>query len=232
MAPSLSEGIPVFLNVYDVSSNYQTQLLNAIFANKSAPYRMGGIFHAGIEVAGREWTFGFIGEGSGVKCREPRTDPQHHYRESVRLPNTRLSEEDVVGLLDELQDLYMGTSYSLLQRNCCHFAEDFCLRLGVGPLPAWLHRWGRAGDSVRKVATGFEGKIGVLCPCVVSECGTQTPMCREKNSGDCREFNRKSEGDYSPGPHCSNPQKPADIDCKGFYTDSSDTDEDVVIAHV
>lgn len=171
MAPTQAEGLPVSINVYDVSNEVKIQLLNGLFAHKSAPFKFGGVFHAAVEIAGREWTFGFTSEGTGVKSREPRTDPQHHFRETVRLPNTRLSEAEVNKEIWSLNAEYMGSTYSLLGRNCCHFAEELCQRLGVGSLPAWVHRLHRVGDGMGKVSQSFAGRIGVLCP--ISDCGAQ-----------------------------------------------------------
>lgn len=176
MAPKEElDGLPVFLNVYDVSNGTNIQLLNALIAHKNAPFKFGGVFHAGVEIGGREWTFGFCNDGTGVKWRAPRTDPQHHYRETVRLPNTRLSEAEVEKIVQRLCNEYMGATYSLLTRNCCHFAEELCQALGVGSLPAWVHRLHRVGDSLAKVSSNFEGRLGVLCPRSESEqhCGSR-----------------------------------------------------------
>merc|ERR1712194_720802 len=38
---------------------------------------------------------------------------------------------------------YPGHDYDLLRRNCTHFADDFCQRLGVGGIPGWIHRLAR-----------------------------------------------------------------------------------------
>lgn len=184
MAPLDVGGLPVYLNLYDVSNAINIQLLNGIIANKNAAFKLGGVFHAGVEINGREWTFGFVSEGSGVKAKTPRTDPQHHFRETVRLPNTRLSEKEVFELLENLSREYMGSSYSLLTRNCCHFAEDLCQQLGVGSLPPWVHRLHRVGDSIRKVSSSFEHHLGVFCP--QSESGQCAAQIQCANQGDVK----------------------------------------------
>merc|ERR1712046_102090 len=49
-----------------------------------------------------------------------------------------LSQADVNALIEELMDTWLGTSYHLLQRNCCDFSNEFCKRLGVGKVPGWV----------------------------------------------------------------------------------------------
>lgn len=169
------DGYVVNLNIYDVSNNLGIQMLNILTAHQSAPFKIGGIFHAAVEIAGQEWTFGFANRGSGVVCRNPRSDKQHHYRETVRLGRTRLTKKEITTVLQALYREYSGPTYSLLTRNCCHFAEDLCQRLGVGELPPWVHRLHRVGDSIQKVSSGFEGHLGALCP--RSESRADMPCC-------------------------------------------------------
>merc|ERR1712046_74265 len=49
-----------------------------------------------------------------------------------------LSQADVNALIEELMDTWLGTSYHLLQRNCCDFSNELCKRLGVGRVPGWV----------------------------------------------------------------------------------------------
>lgn len=72
---------------------------------------------------------------------------------------TRLSEDAIAEVISQLIEEYPGDDYDLLRRNCCHFADDFCRRLGVGGIPGWVHRLARIGArfeqlfrSVRSVA--------------------------------------------------------------------------------
>ncbi|CAE7560924.1 unnamed protein product [Symbiodinium pilosum] len=42
---------------------------------------------------------------------------------------------------------YQGRDYDTLRRNCCHFCEDLCQRLGVSKLPDWVYRLARIGAA-------------------------------------------------------------------------------------
>ena len=48
---------------------------------------LGGVFHGGVEVFGREWSFGMCeGPGvTGVYACEPAANPMYQYREAVTL---------------------------------------------------------------------------------------------------------------------------------------------------
>eukprot|EP00928_Gymnodinium_smaydae_P014937 TRINITY_DN15480_c0_g1_i2.p1 TRINITY_DN15480_c0_g1~~TRINITY_DN15480_c0_g1_i2.p1 ORF type:complete len:586 (-),score=133.18 TRINITY_DN15480_c0_g1_i2:68-1825(-) len=151
---SMREGLPVFLHVYDVSHEAVIHRLNAVLAHRRSPLKFGGIFHTGVEVAGTEWYFGYCEEGSGVRSQTPRNADLHRFRQTVDLPRTWLDETAVKELVGQLREEYNGRGYDLLRRNCCHFADDLCQRLGVGRIPGWVYRLARIGarwDAVLRI---------------------------------------------------------------------------------
>lgn len=156
-----AKGLPVFLHIYDVSQEEQIQSLNRVLAHKYSPIKIGGVFHAGVEVLGLEWCYGGSEDETvpGVSCVPPRNHPLHHYRQTITLRRTKLSEEEIGDIISSLLEEYPGDDYDVLARNCCHFADDFCRRLQVGGIPGWLHRLARIGaglDSAYQVAQGLQ----------------------------------------------------------------------------
>jgi hypothetical protein len=147
------KGLQVLLHIYDVSQDDGVHKINKWLAHKRNPLKFGGIFHAGVEINGLEWSFGMSDRESvpGISCCEPRSHPQHRYRETVVLKRSKLSAEDVSELMVQLLEEYPGHDYDLLRRNCCHFADDFCRRLGAGGIPGWVHRLARVGAGVDTV---------------------------------------------------------------------------------
>eukprot|EP00931_Biecheleriopsis_adriatica_P067620 TRINITY_DN41732_c0_g1_i1.p1 TRINITY_DN41732_c0_g1~~TRINITY_DN41732_c0_g1_i1.p1 ORF type:complete len:394 (-),score=73.51 TRINITY_DN41732_c0_g1_i1:82-1263(-) len=142
--------MPVFLHIYDVSRDEGIHKLNKVLAHKFAPLKFGGIFHAGIEVGGLEWSFGApVNESrAGIECVLPKTHKQHRYRQTLQLRPTSLKHEDIARILSQLLDDYPGDSYDLLHRNCCHFVNDFAKRIGAGKVPQWVRRLARVGALV------------------------------------------------------------------------------------
>lgn len=57
------------------------------------------------------------------------------YRESIVLGNTNCSTSKVNQILRELCREWPGNSYDLLSKNCNHFCDELCERLGVQKLP-------------------------------------------------------------------------------------------------
>jgi len=163
-ASTTQTGLPVYLHVYDITHEGKIEELNSLLAPRLSPLKLGGFFHAGIEVNGREWSFGYCTLGSGVCGLEPRTHPSHHFRETISLPSTKLSEERIAGIIKAMSSEYQGCDYSLLRRNCIHFADDFCHRLGVGGMPLWVHRLARTAewlcDGLLRISQIFEDKDG------------------------------------------------------------------------
>merc|ERR1712118_537591 len=121
--------------------------INKMFAHKRSPLKWGGIFHVGVEVGGMEWAFGYsdIESLPGISCVLPGTNPQHRFRETLIQGLTSFSPEEVADLISEFIEEWPGDDYDLLRRNCCHFADEFCQRLGVGRIPRWIHRFARIG---------------------------------------------------------------------------------------
>lgn len=143
----------VKLNIYDVSHESSIQNLNVFLAHPLSPFKFGGVFHAGVEIGGEEWSFGYAPSGSGLHCSLPREHPQHNFRVSA--------------LLETMLDEYPGSSYHLIRCNCNHFASDFLKRLGVGELPAWVERLAWIGESLLEASEGLE-----RIRCVVEDAAT------------------------------------------------------------
>jgi len=57
------------------------------------------------------------------------------YREKIVLGKTSCSIFKVNQILRELSREWPGDAYDLLAKNCNHFCDEFCERLGVPKLP-------------------------------------------------------------------------------------------------
>jgi len=157
----------VKLNIYDVSHESSIQNLNVFLAHPLSPFKFGGVFHAGVEIGGEEWSFGYAPWGSGVHCSVPREHPQHNFRETLELGPSTLTKAEVTTLLETMLEEYPGSSYHLIRCNCNHFASDLCRRLGVGELPAWIERLAWIGESLLEASEGLE-----RFRCVVEDAAT------------------------------------------------------------
>ena len=130
-------GNKVWLHVYDVTKRSNVQNVNALLK----PMGMGGLYHAAIEIHGREYSFGGSqdSQGTGIYAYLPKQCPWHNYRESVYLGECELSKKQVRAVLKSMEPRWMATSYNLFRKNCCGFSEEFAKELGVNTLPRWLH---------------------------------------------------------------------------------------------
>mmetsp|Transcript_66686 Transcript_66686/g.169086 ORF Transcript_66686/g.169086 Transcript_66686/m.169086 type:complete len:224 (-) Transcript_66686:52-723(-) len=137
---------PVTLNIYDIGTSPQIHILNQVLRMVGT-----GIFHCGVQVYGME--FSFIGrkeKGTGVFCCAPRQCEGHSFSEALTMGNTEMSEDEVNGMMCELATEWPASAYDLFQKNCCHFSDYLCQRLGVGAIPERVHRIADAGaDMVR-----------------------------------------------------------------------------------
>ena len=148
----------VVLRVYDVTGSlegYQQTMVYTI--NQLARPWLGGAYHVGVEIFGVEYAFGQV----GVYGHLPRKEVMnHHFRESLLLPcgehegrarnsTCTLSKASLAKLLyTDMAKEWKGSSYDLIHRNCCHFADDLCEKIGVGKIPRWINRVARAAATV------------------------------------------------------------------------------------
>lgn len=145
--------MPVLLHIYDVTQEPAIRRLNKVLAHKRMPLKFGGIFHAGVEVSGTEWSYGCTEseDEPGVLPNLPKMHPDHRYRQTVEMRRTNFSASEVGDILEELSIQYTGPTYDLLRKNCCHFADDFCRRLGAGSIPAWVYRLARIASRIESL---------------------------------------------------------------------------------
>lgn len=140
----------VTLHIYDVKF-HGAGVLNSIFL----PLKLGGAFHTGIQIHGREWSYGASGAGCGIFGCLPKRCHPHKYRESIRLGATATSELDVFNILVKLAPYWGGSTYNVFRKNCNSFCIVLAGALGVDPPPPWIHSLGdgaaELADRARRV---------------------------------------------------------------------------------
>mmetsp|Transcript_5304 Transcript_5304/g.9984 ORF Transcript_5304/g.9984 Transcript_5304/m.9984 type:complete len:279 (+) Transcript_5304:46-882(+) len=142
----------VVLHVYHLGTSRLVKGANAVLR------KMGtGFFHVGIEVHGVEWSFGWNQGGSGIYSCVPGGSCQHGYCGPVALGKTRLASVRVATVISDMSKDWLGPEYSVLGRNCCSFSDEFCKRLGVGPLPRWVRSLAAGGGRLGSLAGGGKG---------------------------------------------------------------------------
>eukprot|EP00929_Paragymnodinium_shiwhaense_P012334 TRINITY_DN11929_c0_g2_i1.p1 TRINITY_DN11929_c0_g2~~TRINITY_DN11929_c0_g2_i1.p1 ORF type:complete len:226 (-),score=34.65 TRINITY_DN11929_c0_g2_i1:214-891(-) len=122
----------VLLNVYDLSAEW-LRLHNVIVD----VMQLGGAFHTGVEIHGKEWSYGV----DGVQFIPPRTNGVHVYRQTVPMGRTLKSPLEVSALIDfELAPKWHGEDYNLLRRNCVDFSDEMVQLLCGMSVPSWVNR--------------------------------------------------------------------------------------------
>lgn len=148
-------GDQVLLHVYELAAFGR---MNRLTAPEHCP--IGGALHVGIEVYGREWSFGGgKGQGSGVICEFPRSNRKYFFRETVVLGQTNLSDGEVALVIGDLLERWMPNDYHWLHKNCLNFANALCERLGVGRIPPWIDRFARGAGAVDMGVRGIAGGV-------------------------------------------------------------------------
>jgi len=160
-----TKGIAVKLNVYSPSQAVQqkaaqqqqqqrTQTAGTNTMSQVPQVPGFGVYHSGVVINGREYTFGGGGgSGSGVVEHTPgaaygRKDGNWQFYKTVDLGCTKLNSKQISGALSNLRGLFPSNSYDLMGKNCNHFCELFCMKLGV-TYPGWVNRAAKMANSFR-----------------------------------------------------------------------------------
>lgn len=147
------EDCTVWLNIYDLSEEWL--LANDIFQEV---VELGGAFHAGVEIYGREWSFGT----DGVCFQVPKTHDHHVFRQTIPIGETKYCPQEIDTILeDEMFAKWQGRNYDLLARNCCSFSRSFVKRLTGDSIPDWVDRVPRLLNAVRQPVKGLADAVGV-----------------------------------------------------------------------
>lgn len=173
----LKRASQIKLHVYDlVATNTQLDLWGYHFpvgqvfnALNSSLHSIGtGAYHVGLEVNGVEYAYGANPTKglTGIFRCKPKHSPGYQYRTTIdfgnRVVKKQLSEPNpefkavVDGqiIIREMVNEYLGTDYDLLRKNCCTFAHDACLRLGIkeDEIPTWFHNLAAVGAITQDAA--------------------------------------------------------------------------------
>lgn len=75
---------------------------------------------------------------------------------------------------------YMGLDYDLLRKNCCTFARDACLRLGVkeDEIPNWFHNAAEAGAQAEDTMNHVDNTMKGVFNCSENVPSLETEECR------------------------------------------------------
>jgi len=145
----------VLVRVYDLGQTMLTRVHNQLTKNY-------GAFHTGVEVYGKEWSYGMTFDNtSGIISHEPARNSDHTFRETLSMGYTRFSPREVGKILEDLKRDWRGRDYHVLTKNCHHFSEAFCARLGVARLPPWINTLAATGadtlDYLDSTDSGYDG---------------------------------------------------------------------------
>jgi len=147
---------PVRLNIYDLGKSNTVQSLNGWLK----PVGMGA-FHCAVQVYGVEWSYGGWleenhmedeSDATGIWSCLPQMSGDHTFREAVPMGSISFSEEDTVELIYSLMKEWPMSEYDILNKNCCHFCEELCQLLGLGPLPSRVKKLAGLGATLNESA--------------------------------------------------------------------------------
>eukprot|EP00971_Amphidinium_carterae_P347152 6489004-Amphidinium_carterae.1 len=163
-----AESGAVFLSVYDLGGSIVVTHVNDIGLIGGDRISPGGIFHTGVEVYGKEYSFGHCDDGPGISCIEPHSHPDHKFRLSLPLGVTQLLEEEVDHLIESMSGHWLGSDYEVLSCNCLTFSNELAFELGVGNLPSWIDRSARAVSSLQDISLQA-AELAFVVACIPAE---------------------------------------------------------------
>ncbi|CAL1159999.1 unnamed protein product, partial [Cladocopium goreaui] len=95
----------------------------------------------------------------GLAFGQPGTCAGLVPRETVKLGAVMLPEGKVASILEQMKHQWPSRGYDMLRRNCSHFCDDFCQRLGVGTLPQWVKNMASTGAGIASLSSQVSGTL-------------------------------------------------------------------------
>eukprot|EP00386_Alphamonas_edax_P006339 GDKI01020550.1.p1 GENE.GDKI01020550.1~~GDKI01020550.1.p1 ORF type:complete len:280 (+),score=46.94 GDKI01020550.1:93-842(+) len=111
-----------------------------------------GLYHAGLEVYGREFCFGQTSDDEypGITENEPGGHAYHVRWKRLPLGETKKTEREIEQLLNDIKDDWKGSTYHILKKNCITFADYLASQMGddIDPVPQWVKSAQEGGAKV------------------------------------------------------------------------------------
>lgn len=157
-------GLEVTLHVYDIGKASR-------WANNFLLRHHGlGLYHAGIEVCGLEWSYQTLEDCwddetlTGVFACEPGKNEDHVWKEKVSLGKTPLDSRGISLVIQGMSETWSAQSYHLTDKNCIHFTHMFAQSLLVADRFDWSILYGLAGyanssPTLKPMADSLWGSI-------------------------------------------------------------------------
>lgn len=134
----------VYLHIYDLSPINKFLYLFGL-----------GLYHSGLEVYGREYTFA---GGAGIFDSKPKEVIEIEgvpLRETIVIGETMKSRKDIADIIHSLRDQYGGNDYNLITRNCNTFANSLCSRILGIDIPGYVNRLANFGRIFEPIIAFF-----------------------------------------------------------------------------
>lgn len=152
----------ILLHVYNITKH-----------NDFIPFGLG-LYHSGVEIYGREYSFGsscgiFYSTPKLIISDQMNRNGAHSLRESIEMGNFNGSVKDFHEIIQDLSVTFKGSSYNVISRNCNHFSKELLGQLtkGEATMPNYINRLANTGTYaiiIRCVKTLFySGLIHFNC---------------------------------------------------------------------
>ena len=149
----MAASVPVFVNVYRL---IPAKDKSGAVSNDALEFINMGIYHAGVEVLGQEYSFGMDASNSGdpnkdgifvVRPRKAVGD----FKEQVKLGEVKIDKQGLDKVLASLRPQWRAISYHILNHNCCYFSKALALALDPGfdkTFPHYVYKAAGVGGAV------------------------------------------------------------------------------------
>ena len=177
-ASSTPKAYEVSINVYKLVSGGGQSLFSQM---ASAAESEGlGIYHAGVVIGGKEYSFGRVereaavgpdgqmvvlnATKTGVYKHSPMALPAARFegatlKETLDRGGVTLSPAELASIIGRLSREWRGVEYDMLRHNDNHFAAALCMALGVEGLPLYVNKAADTGAGMADAARGAMGSL-------------------------------------------------------------------------
>jgi hypothetical protein len=102
-----------------------------------------GLYHSGVVIGNREWTFGpFINNQTnenGIYSIPPGLFNEFH-KTTLIIGQIDINEFDLTCIINKFRHQFLSSEYELIINNCNDFTKVFCREICNYDVPNWINR--------------------------------------------------------------------------------------------
>ncbi len=104
-----------------------------------------GLYHSGVVIGDREWTFGLLTNENGIYSIPPGLFNEFH-KTTLIVGQIDINDFDLACIMNKFSQQFLSSEYEIILNNCNDFTKVFCKEICNYDVPNWINRAAKIGS--------------------------------------------------------------------------------------